>query len=521
VNRKVIGALVIMSMGVLMVVAWKFAKPLLKERAEIQSSDAKQLKGKLKVAVDSWIGYFPLVSSEMKNGMRIAGWSLECEDDKADYATRMKRLRDGEFQFVVATVDSYILNAVPVNFPGLIVAVIDESRGGDAILARKSVVDNINAIKGKTNLRVAFTPGSPSHHLLKVTAAHFDVREILPVGEGRIETNGSTEALNKLMTSKADIAVVWEPDVSKGLANGGIVKILGTEKTQKVIVDILVVNKDFAKRNPEAVETLLSTYFRTLKFYREQPDKLRVEIVKTTNANHDDVDSMLKGVVWFGLMENCERWFGIAQPGVRSENGLIETIDSTVKILQASGDFSSNPLPSSDPYRLTQSDYLEKLFSKGAAGFTTVGSGGEIDQAGSLEAKFSQLTEGQWNALKEVGSLKSLQIAFQSGASDLSLQGRADLDQMVETLKHYPQFRVVVKGHTGTSGDKEENKRLSQERTESVARYLMVTYNIDQNRLRALGMGSEQPLPKQPGESERAYNYRLPRVEISLVSEVF
>jgi len=52
-----------------------------------------------------------------------------------------------------------------------------------------------------------------------------------------------------------------------------------------------------------------------------------------------------------------------------------------------------------------------------------------------------------------------------------------------------------------------------------VARYLGVTYNLDLNRLRVVGLGSTLPLPQLPGESERAYGYRLPRVELSLVAE--
>jgi hypothetical protein len=44
---------------------------------------------------------------------------------------------------------------------------------------------------------------------------------------------------------------------------------------------------------------------------------------------------------------------------------------------------------------------------------------------------------------------------------------------------------------------------------------------MDADRIRALGFGSAQPLPRLPDESDRAYAYRLPRVEFALVSERF
>jgi len=86
-------------------------------------------------------------------------------------------------------------------------------------------------------------------------------------------------------------------------------------------------------------------------------------------------------------------------------------------------------------------------------------------------------------------------------------------------VRHYPTFRVQVRGHTALSGDPEENLRLSLDRAEAVARYMNVTYNVDANRVRVRGLGSSQPLPRLPDESDRTFQYRLPRVEISLLAD--
>ena len=49
----------------------------------------------------------------------------------------------------------------------------------------------------------------------------------------------------------------------------------------------------------------------------------------------------------------------------------------------------------------------------------------------------------------------------------------------------------------------------------------MTTYAINVNRFRVLGLGSEKPLARKPGEFNRAYNARLSRVEFLLVAEVY
>jgi len=509
----------------LAIIGFYFGKPIWEDIRQRHTSDARDTKGKIKIAMDNWVGYIPLCSKEMKKRIRQFGWLLECQDDKADYPKRMERLSRQEIDFAVATVDSYILNAASFDFPGVIVLVIDESKGGDAILARKEKVTSLDSMKDRTDVRVAFTPNSPSHHLLKAASAHFDVPELLPKGERRIETNGSEEALKRLLSGKTDVAVLWEPDVSKALtkSQGAIIKILGTESTEKLIVDILIVNRKFSEKNPGVVKLVLETYFKVLKNYRDDTELLQKEVMAVSGLREDAVKSMLKGVSWVNLTDNSQRWFGISSAGGSVEQGLVNTIESTVKILTQSGDFSKNPIPNKDSYRLIKSGYLEELFASSISGFTIPGA--KTIQPGiainSLEAKFSLLDESGWNTLREIGTLKIQPITFRSGTADLSIQGKEELDKVADTLKHYPTFRIVVKGHTGLQGDPAANILLSQERADSVMRYLIVTYLMDTNRIRSMGFGFSKPLSKQSGESDRAYYYRLPRVEIFLVSEVY
>jgi len=120
-----------------------------------------------------------------------------------------------------------------------------------------------------------------------------------------------------------------------------------------------------------------------------------------------------------------------------------------------------------------------------------------------------------------VGTLKLDPIIFQHGDSSLDVLGKEVVDRAVELFSHYPHFRIVVKGHTGTRGDPDENQRLSQERAEAVSRYLTVAHNIDPKRIRAVGYGGERPLARSEGESLRAWQYRLPRVELVLARDEY
>lgn len=519
-NKRLIGVLLLLFVGGILLVGGKYLSSYLDEKNQKFTSDAAKTKGRITIAMDSWIGYYPLCSRKMKDEMHRSGWLLECVDDKADYRVRMATLAEGGYDLAVATVDSYLLNGEPHNFPGAIIAVLDESKGGDAIVARKEKVANLDALRNRSDLRVAFTPDSPSHFLLKATADHFDIPELLPVNPGfRIETEGSEKAYAKLLAGTTDVAVLWEPDVSKALAEPSIVKLLGTEETERLIVDILIANRRYMQKNPEIVALLLGNYFKVLKIYRDSPDILLKEIIKETGLSKDAVTSMLQGVEWTSLIANSEEWFGISTPGITGKEQLSHTIYSTADILINSGDFSASPIPDNDSFRLINRSFLADLYTQGIHGFTKSSKMFGDKAAGASSPLFPAISKNEWGKLKEVGTLKLKPIAFRSGSSELDMHASLELDQAVDKLSHYPRFRIIIKGHTGTQGDNQQNLLLSQRRADSVADYLITKHSFGKNRLHSVGMGSSQPLKKQKNESSRAYQRRLLRVELVLVRE--
>ncbi|MDP3770015.1 MAG: phosphate ABC transporter substrate-binding/OmpA family protein [bacterium] len=501
-----------------------FGIPMVREVRHRGASDAAMLKGEIKGRCDEWVGYFPLMSQRMKNAMAESGYRFKCEDDGAKYAERMEALKNGDIDFAVATNDSYIVNAAKRGFPGVITTVIDESFGGDSMLAWGDVIPNLNAIKGRTDIKIGYTCDSPSHHLAKAAAHHFDIPELIDK-KLVVCTDGSKEALQKLQKKEIQVAIMWEPDVSRGLAKTGVIKLLGTESTVRLIVDILLFKSTFSEKNPETVKTFQENYFKVLKFYMDNPSILEQEVMASINAKAavedrltiDQVRSMLKGVRWVNLTENAEKWFGITTlAGTRGEHWLTDSIDSTAEILINSKDFPSNPLPEQDASRITQKKFIADLYEKMTIGFTVAGAGKNVS-SDSLTTKFSPLSEAGWQNLKEVGTMKVEHINFEMGTSELSSEDKEKFAAITERIKHYPTFWLLIKGHTSAIGDPKELLELSQERADSVQRFLSITYGIDENRMRAVGLGSSKPIPCASSKCR----FVLPRVEIVMMSEVY
>ena len=77
------------------------------------------------------------------------------------------------------------------------------------------------------------------------------------------------------------------------------------------------------------------------------------------------------------------------------------------------------------------------------------------------------------------------------------------------------RLTVVIMGHSGSTGDAEANLELSESRAE-MARAIALELGIAADRIRMSAMGGGAPLPQESGESDRAWQARLARVEIAM-----
>lgn len=502
-------------LGALAIVGWRYAEPKIRDYQQRSTSDAAGMKGRITVGVDSWVGYFMLCSPQLTKRLRAEGYALQCEDDHADTAGRIKKLADGRLDYAVATVDSYLLNGAASSYPATIVAVIDESKGGDAIVARSAPIPNLDALKAHDGTRIAYTPASPSEHLLKSVAVHFDIPQLQKKGGAwRVETDGSAAALDKLLKGDADVAVLWEPDVSRALAQPGIVKLLGSEDTDRLIVDVLLASRRSVQADSAQLSLLLKHYFDTLRWYGEHPAELEADVAAYTALPPAQARTVMQGVAWAGLDDNGAQWFGITPSGLPGDEGLLDTINGTMKVLIASGDFPRNPLPDQDPLRVTNRQFVASLYLPQAR--PELAGNGD-----TLALEFKPLDDAGWEHLKQVGTLRIEPIAFTRGTATLDEDSRKTLDDIADKLRRYPRYRLLIKGHTGLGGDDAANLQLSKDRAQAAADYLLQNYKMDADRERAVGYGSSQPLPRQNGESDRAYAYRLPRVEFVLLAEPY
>jgi len=105
------------------------------------------------------------------------------------------------------------------------------------------------------------------------------------------------------------------------------------------------------------------------------------------------------------------------------------------------------------------------------------------------------------------------QIHFAFGKATIRPISYKVLDAVADVLKENPKIKLEVQGHTDNVGSAYYNKRLSQQRADSVRSYL-IRKGIESYRLTAKGYGLEKPLVPNTSDRNRALNRRVQFVRV-------
>lgn len=108
----------------------------------------------------------------------------------------------------------------------------------------------------------------------------------------------------------------------------------------------------------------------------------------------------------------------------------------------------------------------------------------------------------------EYGIITLRAINFKAGSADLLPSSDRALDDIVASLKKYPEVKIEIRGYTDNVGNEEFNKQLSRKRAIAVGKYL-VNKGISKKRLRPVGMGEADPIADNKTVEGRVINRRV------------
>jgi len=105
--------------------------------------------------------------------------------------------------------------------------------------------------------------------------------------------------------------------------------------------------------------------------------------------------------------------------------------------------------------------------------------------------------------------LRLVGLTFDSGDAQIRRESFDLLNKVEKAIDVFPRSELIIEGHTDSHGGDLLNQQLSQERAESVQKYMINAMRIPTYRLIATGYGETRPVASNETQSGRARNRRI------------
>ena len=114
---------------------------------------------------------------------------------------------------------------------------------------------------------------------------------------------------------------------------------------------------------------------------------------------------------------------------------------------------------------------------------------------------------------REILEIAMRAVQFDLGRSTLKTESFRILNQVADIMRKYPDYNLIISGHTDNSGSASVNQRLSEKRAQTCYEYL-ISRGISSSRMGYVGYGESRPVADNESAEGRYLNRR---VEFELV----
>jgi len=214
-----------------------------------------------RIGLGPWVGFGPLYLARDKG--YFAAESVQVElIVLTGLAERNSALRSGQLDALAAPVDYFVLSAGN-GLPMSIVMAIDESVGGDGIVAKRSI-RHFTELRGR---RVAFQRGLPSEFFFRALL----LENAVDIDSVRTVDMETAQAGAAFLAGDLDAAVLWEPWLTRAVEQGGGHVLASTRDHRDLIVDCLAFNPGVVARSAADVQRIVNAILRAIDYAKTNP----------------------------------------------------------------------------------------------------------------------------------------------------------------------------------------------------------------------------------------------------------
>jgi NitT/TauT family transport system substrate-binding protein len=212
----------------------------------------------LKLGHSTWVGYGPLYIAQEQGYFAEEGLEVELivmEDPKI----RMPALAAGQLDVAVTTVDT-VLNFLSENQSYRYLFAIDDSKGGDGIVANKDI-ETLADLKGKS---VAYGEGSVSQFYLGVLLKQVG----LSIADVHSQNMTAGDAGAAFVAERVDAAVTWEPWLTRGRQAPHGHLLVDSSTSPGLITDMAMTTPEKLEARADDFKALYRAWVKAVEFQK-------------------------------------------------------------------------------------------------------------------------------------------------------------------------------------------------------------------------------------------------------------
>lgn len=422
---------------------------------------------------DAFGSYFTLQHMQMAgidvdNGFRLGIVPFLLDDNPAYDISEEQRnalLANGQWDCLLTTLD-----AVALESPGVITAIVDESAGADQLWARD--IDTINELQGK---RITFARNSVGEYFVYyvLSIARLNPRFDVTL----VPQDSVADAVAAFNRGEADAVSGWEPDIYEAEESGGVPLLSSSQL--RIVIDVIVTSRSSIDGEPQLVQNFHNAWFATLKAQFEDFDTAASQIADWGHNDWsfvypetatDDLHAWLENVAQADLNNNATV--------MRDTRPIASRLDIARRVWAAAG---------LEVAQEDAADLIEPGFVARAAQQASLAATAEpINNTFSIGASIDLSTVGGEDAAT-LAVLPCRRFSFLPDSAELTLESRRILDDcVVPTMSQSVGLLLEVKGSSAWPANEppyteEEILEFAEARAQSVVDYL-VTQGIDPAR---------------------------------------
>ena len=298
----------------------------------VPTADSQQ-KHPIAIAVSPWVGYGPLYVAKDKGffGDLVVEINIVKDTDK-----RIAQLMGKYAQIVAVPADAMVARSRrELNFKAFLV--VDESVGGDGVVARKGISD-IRDLAGK---KVAMGLFSTSDFWFDYLLERRDLEDLKE--EITFANLADLEALTAMRRGEVDAMVGREPFLSSAVREIGATIVADSRETPGRVVDVLFSQADTIRERHNDLETVVKGMYRAVDWMEKNPAAAKAIIKKYLGESYkvsSDFENTFSAVRFYDRDMNMGYFGTEDRPGDFSE-----TLDDIIDYLKDMNELSWDPDP--------------------------------------------------------------------------------------------------------------------------------------------------------------------------------